>query len=106
MAEIDFTRPIPYPTPVSRPFWAGLADGKVMLQRCGACERWVFYPRNRCPGCLSPDLDWHEVSGKGTLYTYTVTHQATSPHFAGDVPQVLAVVELALGVRLATTLPN
>jgi uncharacterized OB-fold protein len=53
---------------------------------------------------LSDALSWHAVSGAGTLYTYTIARQPTSPHFAKEVPQRLAVVELDEGVRVTTTL--
>lgn len=97
-------KPMPQPTPVSRPFWDGLRDNRVLIQRCGACDAWVFYPRSRCHHCLSDDLAWHQVSGTGTLYTFTIARQPTAPFFADEVPQRLAVVELDEGVRLTTTL--
>ncbi len=103
---MDFTRPLPTPTPTSAPFWDALKDGVVKLQRCNDCDAWVFYPRNRCPQCLADALTWHTVSGLGTLYTFTIARQPTSPHFAGEVPQRLGVVELDEGVRLTTTLVN
>lgn len=51
-------------------------------------------------------MGWREVSGNGTLYTFTISRQATAPHFTDEVPQKLAVVELDEGVRLTTTLVN
>jgi hypothetical protein len=42
------------------------------------------------------------VSGRGSVYTWTVTHQALVPPFAGDLPYAVAVVELAEGPRLVT----
>lgn len=101
---VDFETPLPTPTPTSAPFWDGLKEGVFRIQKCRDCDRWVFYPRSRCPHCLSDALAWHEVSGAGTLYTYTIARQPTSPHFAKDVPQRLAVVELDEGVRVTTTL--
>ncbi len=101
-----FKKPIPTPTPVSQPFWDGLNEHKVRLQRCNPCGAWIHYPRSRCPTCLSADLSWHQVSGDGVVYTFTITEQPTAPHFADEVPQKLAVVELAEGVRLTTTLTN
>lgn len=103
---MDFTKPLPVPTPTSQPFWDGLNDGVVRIQRCDACNAWVFYPRSRCSNCLSDALSWHEVTGNGVLYTFTIARQPTAPHFADEVPQKLAVVELAEGVRLTTTLVN
>jgi uncharacterized OB-fold protein len=97
-------RPLPTATPTSAPFWAGLREGVVRIQRCDDCERFVFYPRSHCPHCLSPELIWRSVSGRGTLHTFTVTMTPTAPMFADDVPQQLAIVELDEGVRLASTL--
>lgn len=103
---VDFTKPLPAPTPTSAPFWDALKDGIVKLQKCEDCETWIFYPRNRCSNCLSDKLQWHEVPGTGCVYTFTIARQPTSPHFASEVPQRLAVVELDEGVRLTTTLVN
>ena len=103
---MDFNKPLPTPTPTSAPFWEALKEGIVKLQKCGDCGTWVFYPRNRCSNCLSDALQWHEVQGTGCLYTFTIARQPTSPHFASEVPQRLAVVELDEGVRLTTTLVN
>ncbi len=97
-------KPRPEPTPTSAPFWAGLDEGVVRIQRCDACGTWVHYPRARCPHCLSDRLAWHDVSGHGTVLTFTVARQATARPFADEVPQLLAVVELDEGVRMTTTL--
>lgn len=104
--DMELEKPLPRPTPVTRPFWAGLAEGKVRIQRCDDCAAWVFYPRSRCNSCLSDRLSWHEVSGEGTLYTFTIARQPTAPHFADETPQRIAVVELDEGVRLTTNLVN
>jgi uncharacterized OB-fold protein len=64
----------------------------------------VYYPRARCPACLSDRLTWTTVDGLGTIYTYTVAEQATALPFADEVPQLLAIVELTEGVRMSTTL--
>jgi uncharacterized OB-fold protein len=99
-------KPLPVPTPTSKPFWDGLREGKVRLQRCRNCSRWVHYPRSNCPYCLSDDLEWQEVSGNATLYTFTIARRATAPQFQDEVPQKIAVVELDEGMRLTTTLVN
>lgn len=96
--------PRPRPTPVSQPFWDGLRDEQVRLQRCDDCSAWIYYPRIRCPACLCPRVSWHDVDGGGAVFTFTVARQATAPAFVDDVPQLLAVVELDLGVRVTSTL--
>lgn len=104
--ELELTKPRPVPTPTSRPFWDALKEARIEIQQCRDCGGWVFYPRNRCSHCLSDALEWRPVSGRATLYTFTVTRQPTSPHFADEVPQRLAVVELEEGVRMTSTLVN
>jgi len=103
---VDLVKPIPRPSTTTRPFWDGLNERKVQIQRCEGCDTWVFYPRTRCPSCLSDQLIWREVSGRGVLYTYTLARQPTAPHFADETPQQLAVVELDEGVRMTSTLVN
>lgn len=97
-------KPRPRPTPATRPFWDALAEERLRVPRCDDCGGWVFYPRVRCNHCLSDRLTWCDTSADGTLYTFTVARQPTAPPFADEVPQVLAVVETADGIRLTTTL--
>jgi uncharacterized OB-fold protein len=97
-------RPRPERTPSAEPFWEGLDRDELRLQHCTACGAWVFYPRPRCSSCLSDTLAWETVEAVGELYAFTVTRRPTAPMFAEDVPQVLAVVEHPVGVRMTTTL--
>lgn len=97
-------KPMPNPTGISAPYWAALKEGKLTIQQCNQCNGWVFFPRRHCSHCLAHDLDWKEVSGEGVLYSYTLSRIPTMPEFADEMPQALAVVELAQGVRINTTL--
>jgi uncharacterized OB-fold protein len=92
--------PKPRITPTGRPFWDALRKGEVHIQRCGGCGHYIFYPRVICPDCASRDLAWTPISGRGVLYTYTVTEPGKG-HRGGDI---LAIVELDEGARLPTTL--
>ncbi|HEU5382754.1 MAG TPA: Zn-ribbon domain-containing OB-fold protein [Ktedonobacteraceae bacterium] len=85
----------------SQQYWEGIARGELRIQRCDACSRAVFYPRAICPHCFSNQLSWIVATGRGTIYTYTVAHQAFGL-FASEVPFVVALVELEEGVRMMT----
>ncbi len=87
----------------SIPYWEGLALGELRIQRCNSCSKAVFYPRAICPHCFSDQLTWTVASGKGTIYSYTVAHQAFGS-FAADVPFVVALIELEEGVRMMSRL--
>jgi uncharacterized protein len=96
--------PRPLVTEVARPYWEALAADRVLLPHCGACDRFFFHPRAFCPHCGSTAPGWREVSGAGTLYTFTLAEVPVAPDFADQPPLLLAVVELDRDVRLATTL--
>jgi hypothetical protein len=99
-------KPMPEPTPVTKPFWDGLREHKVKIQYSPSAEAYIFYPRILAPGTLADDLEWREVSGAGTLYTFTVADRPTAPPWADALPQFLAIVELDEGPRLSTELVN
>jgi uncharacterized OB-fold protein len=103
-APTTTAKPRPVPTATSQPFWDALRQERVDLQHCDDCGTWVYYPRLRCPHCLSAALTWQTTSGEGTVFTFTVAPQPTAPPFADEVPQLLAMVELSVGVRVSTTL--
>ena len=97
-------KPLPVINAESRPFWEGCKARKLMLQRCGDCGGWVYYPRALCPACHSDRLAWEQASGEGIIHSYTVCHRPAGPAFAGDVPYVVALIDLAEGPRMITTL--
>lgn len=99
-----YKKPLPQPTPVSKPFWDAAKRHELQLQHCDKCEIYVFYPREMCPECLAPELKWIKVSGKGTLYSYTIAHAPTHHSFSEDVPYVIAIVELAEGPHVTTNI--
>ena len=93
---------IPGVTDLTRPYWENARAGRLVTQRCRNCGRIWHPPLPACPHCHSTDIGWHEVSGAGTVYTYTVVRHATHAALADRVPYVIAIVELAEGPRLVT----
>ncbi len=83
-------------------FYAECAKGKLCFQRCKSCNTWRHLPRHGCAACASPDWEWSPSSGRGRVFSWTVTHQAPYPGLA--TPYVVAVIELDEGVRMAAGL--
>jgi uncharacterized protein len=79
-------------------FWAGAAKGELLCQRCSACGGLRYPPGPACPQCGS--LDWAAVplAGRGRIFSYVVQHHPLPPGFTE--PAVIALVELAEGVRM------
>lgn len=100
------TAPLPVPTPLTRPFWDALAERKVRIQYSPSLGEYIFYPRPLAPRTLADDLEWREISGAGTLYTYTITTRPVAPHFAAAGPMILAVVQWDEGPKFSTELLN
>ena len=101
---MSFPRPLPAVTDVSRPFWQAAREHRLELQRCDDCNEWIFYPRQVCSECLSSALSWHQVSGLGTVYTYTLLHVPPHPGLVDDLPMIVAVVKLNEGPQLTTNI--
>jgi uncharacterized OB-fold protein len=88
----------------NRAFWTGGRDGQLLIQRCGSCGTWVHPPvpgpHEGCGGELTPQA----VSGRGTVWTFTVNEHPFNPTV--PPPYVLALVELdeQPGLRCVTNL--
>jgi uncharacterized OB-fold protein len=100
----DYAKPLPTPDPVTKPFWDSLKAQAIQLQRCSACQTFIFYPRSHCPGCLSDDLTWTPVSGRGVVHAFTIPHRHPNRVFTADGPYVVALIELDEGARMLTNL--
>jgi len=88
---------------LSQACWAQTHIHELLVQRCRACGKYQFYPRRHCAHCFTLDgMEWVKSSGKGTVYSFTVTYQNRAPGFKEDVPYVLAYVNLEEGVRMMT----
>ena len=87
----------------NRAFWTGGADGELQIAWCAACERWVVPPSVACRDCGGA-LVARPVSGRGTVFTYTVNYQRFMPNV--PVPYVIAIVELEeqSDLRIATNI--
>ena len=57
-----------------------------------------------CPQCTSLDYEWARLSGRGTLYTFTIVHAPTLPAFQERVPYNVAVIQLDEGPFMVSSL--
>ena len=67
---------------------------RLVVQRCAACGMLRGAIGAACPFCSSPDWSWHEVSGRGVIYSYQIVTQAVHPAFVDWVPYPVVLVEL------------
>ncbi|HUG21010.1 Zn-ribbon domain-containing OB-fold protein [Piscinibacter sp.] len=75
---------------------AALDDGRFLIQRCEACAKHVYFPRELCPHCGADRLEWVEPQGTGTVHAVTTVRR--KPDAGGDLN--VSLVDLDEGVRL------
>ncbi len=105
---------MPEPTAVKRPrmqplglaaeFYERCGSGALHFQRCTSCSTWRHLPRAMCAKCGSPDWEWAASSGRGRIFSWTVTHETAHPAFAAETPYAAILVEMEEGVRLVSRL--
>lgn len=90
----------------TRPFWDATAEHRLTAPRCRACSTFRMPPTPFCPECLSQELDWPTLTGRGVIYSYSIVRRAIAPGMDDCLPYVPALVELpdAGGVRLITNI--
>jgi uncharacterized OB-fold protein len=94
-ADVADYPPIPEPDYLTRFFWDGVAEHRLLIQRCGACGTYIHYPRPICPTCRSmEDLAPAGMSGRGTVYSHTTAVQPFHPYFVERSPYNIVVVAL------------
>ena len=76
-------------------FWEAAKAGRFLIKRCKDCAKAHWFPRALCPFCMG-ETDWEEASGRGEIYTYSITRKALPQPF------VIAYVTLDEGPRMMT----
>jgi uncharacterized OB-fold protein len=104
MTSKDSKKPLPRVDEENRWFFEACARQELVLQRCGACGTLRYYPRALCPACLSSKTEYQRMSGRGVVYTFTVTYQNQAPGFRDELPYVMAYVQLDEGPRIFTNI--
>ena len=101
-------RPLPAPDR-SAGFWDAARNGRLSIQRCQQCRTYQHPPLAYCHTCMSTELDYEPVSGRGVVYSYTqVVSGPRHPYFLGVTPYLVGLVELAeqKGLLLYTNFPG
>jgi uncharacterized protein len=75
--------------------YRGMAQRRLLLDRCQACGTWIYPLNPTCPGCWSADVTAEEVSGLGHVHTFTfLRHGGPIPGVDFSTPHPIAGIEL------------
>ena len=86
--------PLPVPDELTKPFWEAANQGRLVIQRCRECQQYYHPPQVVCPTCIESILSFEEVSGRGTVYSFSVMRDQRVRGFEDKVPYVNVMVEL------------
>ncbi|MHB8573696.1 MAG: Zn-ribbon domain-containing OB-fold protein [Dehalococcoidia bacterium] len=75
-------------------YFEAAREHRLVVQRCDSCNLLRWEPGTACPWCQSMQWGWQQVSGKGTIYSYQIVHQAIQPGFRDWAPYPIVLVEL------------
>jgi len=87
-------KPLPAADDLSNPFWETAKQHRLVVQRCQDCGYFNHPPRPACDACQSQQLQFEPVSGRGTIYSFTVMHQPNVAGFEDEIPYINILVEL------------
>ena len=87
-------KPAPVPDRYSAPFWEAARRHELALQRCDGCGAFQHPPGPVCRRCAGEELRFARVSGRGSVYSFTVTHRNFVPGFEAEVPFAIALVAI------------
>ncbi|MFD4337085.1 bifunctional MaoC family dehydratase N-terminal/OB-fold nucleic acid binding domain-containing protein [Streptomyces anulatus] len=86
-------------------FWAGVAEHRLLVQRCTDCATLRLPWLPGCNACGGAEWDTVEAGGEGTVFSHVVMHHPPFPAFGptGEGgPYAVALIELAEGVRIVS----
>lgn len=100
----EYNLPLPLITTLSKVFWDGCKENKLLYQHCKDCDEVIFFPKYLCPNCMSHNLEWLESKGKGRINTFTVTYDFAPPAFMAVTPYAVAIIEMDEGYRMMSNI--
>lgn len=74
------------------PFWQGTARGELLVQTCAACGQKRMPPRPMCYACRSLQHRWVALSGRGTVWSFVISHPPLLPAYQALAPYNVVTV--------------
>lgn len=101
-------KPVPQPDEVTKPFWDAANQGRLVGQRCRDCQKYQHPPQKACPKCGSQNLEFVPLSGRGTIYSYSIIHDTRVSGLIPYQPFPCVAVELeeSPDLMMLTSLPG
>ena len=88
--------PVAEPDRLSAPYWSGLRQNRLLVQRCRHCRNWQFGPEWLCHRCHEFDPEWTEIEPRGLIFSWERVWHPSHPALREHGPYLAVLVELPL----------
>lgn len=85
------------------PFWEAAGAAELRLPRCLDCGHRMYPPAPACTECLSANLEWAVLSGRGSVVSFIVYHRAWQPAWSDRIPYNVALIALEEGPQIVSS---
>ena len=86
-------------------FWEGAKKNKLLIQKSTISKKYFLYSRAFSGVAADESFEWVEASGKGTIYSFTISHIAGGSEFyLNKTPYIIGSILLEEGVRLMSNI--
>jgi uncharacterized OB-fold protein len=92
--------PVAEPSGLSKPFWDGLRNETIMVQRNARTGVYQFPPQWICHDTQTFDVEWVATEPKGVIYSWTRVWHPVHPAVKTACPYIVVVVELPQAGRV------
>ena len=86
-------------------FWEGAKKNKLFIQKSTISKKFFLYSRSFSGVAADEPFEWVESAGRGTIYSFTISHIAGGSEFyVNKTPYIVASILLDEGVRLMSNI--
>ncbi|BCO34237.1 acyl dehydratase [Mycobacterium heckeshornense] len=85
----------------TEPFWQAAKQRRLVAPQCADCGAFRLPPTPFCPNCQSKAVNWVQLSGEATVYSFAVVHGIPGMPELTVVPVVVDLPD-APGARLVS----
>jgi len=78
----------------TEPFWDAAKENRLVAPRCTNCGTFRLPPPPFCFVCQHREVEWVELPGTGTVYSFTVVRHPLARMLHDVVPYAAGIVEL------------
>ncbi len=86
-------------------FWEGAKNNRLMIQKTEISKKFFLYSRAFSGVSPSEPAKWVKSSGKGIIYSFTVSHiPGGSEFYINKTPYIIGSILLNEGVRIMSNI--